>query len=422
MLSSYSSSTALLETFVLLSPGSPRFSVAGRLSYSMSSNSPHAFFSPPSKSSPEPESDIGLQSPRTIAAVCTIPITHANLVASSRTPPIPSRAHRRASRVRHSSSSFRRRDATDGRCASISQILATDIDEALIEICPRNLFKCGQATGLGLSIQIPLPTPKPTARCSSEEDCIVVPIIDVAPGSLATASSEDNRSIVPVARSMSSESSLHPLGVKISSQSCSLSVDKSAVPATVPSPPSTEQVFSGIGLGLGEPGAPQEEDADGADADMIAKEKQHVQLGLGLPSTFREREQAVSKKQSVSSPAASPTATNRTTKARVQSTNVQDRKRTLFVIPETQATKPAALNLAIPTNSSSPTAPPSLSPVMLAAAQSILAEDRKFRKKEGLGNRNASPTMNKLVEQVKAEEKKKKMEKGKGGRRFKFMF
>ncbi|KAF7306007.1 hypothetical protein HMN09_00755200 [Mycena chlorophos] len=52
-----------------------------------------------------------------------------------------------------------------------------------------------------------------------------------------------------------------------------------------------------------------------------------------------------------------------------------------------------------------------MSPSAFLAAQSLLKEDRKFRKKEGLGDVPLSSAMQRLAEQVKAEEERAKMAK-----------
>ncbi|KAJ7072030.1 hypothetical protein C8F01DRAFT_1102250 [Mycena amicta] len=407
-----SSSSALLESVLIFTPGSPRFSVAGRLSYLAASNSPHMFFTSKHSTIQQPESDIGLQSPGTISAVSDARVTYSDLAASSssswdatpdlgvqpRTQPRTSRSSRRRSSLRM--------DVTDGKCASIEQVMSTSISDAgVIEIRPMDLFHRGLGVGLGLSMQIPVSSKAPrSASCQSDESRIV-PIIEVPKGSLAAqrlgpdVKLEPTQSHTDIPTTPRRPSLVHSNGLVEALRR--LSEQPTPTMGTT-APPQTVFTGLGLGLGVGPHILPQlcrnfesdaEETEDDSDIEIIlntkspepvpTKAQQHEKLGRGFPRRSRLRDTR------------NPDTTS---------------NRTLFIIPEARSasTSRDGSVAAHTSKSPEPRAQPGMSPIMLLAAQSFLEEDKKFRKKEGLGkaDRNASPTMKKLVEEVKAEEER----------------
>jgi hypothetical protein len=140
MLFSLLSPSTGLESLLLRTPRTPRFSVAGRLSYPTADHS--SFLSSPN--SPQLESDIGLQSPSSLSSLSNARVTYSDLFASSQnidwpsTPmlgagpriTVQSQGQAGKSSGEQYTSDSRRRLAgrssfSQGRCASILQVLAT---------------------------------------------------------------------------------------------------------------------------------------------------------------------------------------------------------------------------------------------------------------------------------------------------------
>ncbi|KAJ7217729.1 hypothetical protein GGX14DRAFT_438063 [Mycena pura] len=546
-----SSSSACLESLLLLTPGSPRFSVAGRLSYFAAA--PHPFFSPVT-SQQEPESDIGLQSPGSISSVSNVAITYSDLVASSQRyswpgtpeleagPRVPVQRQRswgESSLVQDGSRrpTTPRQDLTDGRCASILQVLSTSSTAEEIDIRPIDLFNPGLGIGLGLTMPLPL-----VKGPRSTDEYKIIPIKEVAPGSLskfyvkkALASQRSDtmcpvpdtspaqiespvQSFVEVAgSSFFTKKTLDSQRLEIASPNPSFGPEPSSIvnqahisaiacprprfpsaqpmqspihrpklipanafpspvlgspqyladsdtpsaetpspdprPFSVPTPRRFKHAGLGIGLGLPSsmrcsdararvrlPSVPEEEiDVGVKTAPALTKAEQLAQLGRGLPSTSPF---ALQKQASALSPEPQPQP-QKPGNSRIHSTvhelfgTRRFAKRPLFAIPEVRSREASeeareAAEIAQENMCTSPQRPqheasttrPLLSPIMLLAAQSVLEEDRKYRKKEGLGKMQRSemsPTM-RLSLLVEEEQRRQGGTLEKAPKRFKFLF
>ncbi|KAJ7045838.1 hypothetical protein C8F04DRAFT_1066351 [Mycena alexandri] len=431
------SSSTGLESLLLFSPGSPR-SVAGRLSspiYAPSSS----LQSPPS---PEVESDIGLQNPRS-PNLPTTGVTYSDLLASSKYIdwPASSRlgAGPRASVGKSSSDmgasvSNRRLAAksnlSERNYASILQVLPPPMTYTTgPEIRPINLFSQGSGVGLGLSLTTPLPlieVPRST------DVFTVIPITEVTPGSFSRSSSNTPESSPPQSiASSAEESSSSPSPVPASLSPSPIVEPPTASTSnstTVPAgTPARHTQYEGLGHGLPShmqrarlPSIPEEAAATAAKQPAAAPaatkvNAQHAGLGLGLPFALRQAPQ----KQASPNPAASSSSSPATSRTAVKKWRLHSTvhelfstrkfpKRALFSIPEVRSRKTSAERVGGAKKSEGVTAGeetgkarststererrPSqrlqMSPAMLLAAQSILEEDKKFRRKEGLDKPN----------------------------------
>ncbi|KAJ6587213.1 hypothetical protein DFH09DRAFT_1142903 [Mycena vulgaris] len=462
----FSSSSTGLEALLLYSPGSPRFSVAGRLSYSAAP--PHSFFqSPPT--SPQPEADIGLHSPRSLSDLSNARVTYSDLIASSQCFEWPSTPQLGAGPrvpVQHKmnggkpsvaeqgvTSSPRkrlRRSLSGGRCASISQLLSSpslSINSNAfegIEICPINIFSPAAGVGLGLGLTMP---PSLVTVPRSTDEFTIIPITEIAPGSLSSlsASPPESPAYSPNS-SYASDSSESPSPITefpprfpAFNPPLSAAVWEPIAPA---SPTDAGQIkYEGLSHGLpshmrggarARLSSIPEEETDVKGTPSPTKLAQHAGLGLGLPSSLR----AAAQQPASTSPKAP-------FKSRLQST-VQElfstrkfAKRPLFSIPEARS-REASAEAAKPEEKGKaktqagqqqqqerkPSARPHMSPAMRLAAESILEEDRKFRKKEGLDKvpkslGEMSPTMRLVHEE---DQKFRKQAGADRKSRFKFLF
>ncbi|KAJ6594221.1 hypothetical protein B0H19DRAFT_1094497 [Mycena capillaripes] len=447
-----SSSSTDLESLLLSSPKSPRTFIAGRLSYP-------AIRLPSSLNSPQLESDIGLQSPTSLSDLSAAQVTYSDLVASSHHVAWPSTSilgagprvtvpHQedggKSSNDKGTSGSTKRptapkRSFSNGWCASILQVLASPQTSNVegVEICPIDIFNRASGVGLGLGLTAPLSlvdVPRST------DEYTLIPIKEVAPGSLSRSS--------PEASSPHFTASSPDINYAAASPSPIATIP---VPTAVPTPATAPQTkYEGLGHGLPShmrdgarmrlPSIP-EEVAASAPTNKVG---QHAGLGLGLPSSLRN---------GVRTHASEPSSSPRTLaplKSRLQST-VHDLfstrkfpKRNLFSIPEVRSPEMSAgghphtaaaageekgkTRAAAEQQQRKPTPRPQMSPVMLLAAQSVLEEDRKFRKKEGLDEKPMSSTTVRLASQVlQAQEEQTKFIKQAGlrkasPRKFRFLF
>ncbi|KAF7376423.1 hypothetical protein MSAN_00057800 [Mycena sanguinolenta] len=244
------------------------------------------------------------------------------------------------------------------------------------------------------------------------------------------------------------------------------------IPAPIRSGPAhqTQAKYAGLGHGL-----PSHMRASRKRLSSIPEEveatinvSQHADLGLGHPSSVLRQtvqKHSSSSPQQNSAPALSPRAKT-PFKSRLESTVHQlfstrkFGKRTLFSIPEARSPDAVAeaengskgrtaswveqqqrqlqqkqqrMSSASSTDTDTSPSPSSsrlqMSPIMLLAAQSIMEEDRKFRKKEGLeGVAPMSPTMRLASQMVELQEEERKLQKlqkkqaGMASKKFKFLF
>ncbi|KAJ7497600.1 hypothetical protein FB451DRAFT_1550426 [Mycena latifolia] len=461
------SSSTGLESLLLCSPGSPRFSIAGRLSYSTAP--PHSFFLSPT-TSPQPESDIGLQSPGSLAHLSNAKVTYSDLIASSKglqwssTPklgagPLVANTSRKSSNGHGVTSSPRRRFAArknpfDGRYASISQVLSSPCQSNAFEgaeICPIDLF-AGAGLGLGLAVPLPLANvPRST------DEFTIIPITEVAPGSLSRsrapptqlpASPVYSPSSVYTPDSLASLSPIPEPPRRSPVFNATLNAAVSESPAASPAHTQYEDLGHGLPSHMRGSGSrlrlPSTTEAEHETQAASTRLPQHVGLGLGLPSALRSAMQPQASPEPPSSPK-SPAPTP--LKSRLQSTvhelfsTRKFAKRPLFTIPEARSREASAEGRAtMPVievkaeengkgktkagqqqqKSGQGSGRPHMSPAMRLAAESILQEDRKFRKKEGLkGEVPMSPTMRLVQEEGR---KFRKQEGAEKKSKFKFLF
>ncbi|KAJ7747228.1 hypothetical protein B0H16DRAFT_1555155 [Mycena metata] len=307
------------------------------------------------------------------------------------------------------------------------------------EIRPINLFS--RETGVGLGLTGPLPLVE-VPRSTDEFN--LIPITDVAPDTPDSSSPAQSPA-------SAEESSSSP-----SPTPASLSPSPVVEPPTASASNSSTVPAGTLARHTHPPPAPA----------ATKVNAQHAGLGLGLPSALRQALQKQASPtpaaSSSSSPAASPTAAK---KWRLHSTvhelfsTRKFQKRALFSIPEirpretsAEATKSAGVveepRSARSTSTEQERRPSQrlrMSPAMLLAAQSILDEDKKFRRKEGLdkpstlkkrgGVRAPTPTptaktmmspVMRLASQVEQEQRNSKQKQagaeGSSKKQYKFLF
>ncbi|KAF8210654.1 hypothetical protein K438DRAFT_1959886 [Mycena galopus ATCC 62051] len=412
------SPSSSLESFLL---HSARLPVAGRFSYPPAISS-----SPTSANSPQSEADIGLQNPGSRSRLSSAKVNYLDL-ASSSTPAVGDGSRVSAKRQvdegksndRQIKSPRRRvaaRSTFEWRGASISQVLGSPPPSSKaegVEICAINIFSQDVGCGLGLGLTIP-PTLAKVPRSTDEKR--IIPITEVAPGSL---SSPNSSSQLPT------------------SSTAEIPTPTRATAAQAKYPP---------GLGNGRPprasrtrlsSIPEGIEAHPIDAPL------HAELGLGLPSVLH---QAVQPASSSSQTPASPRP-KMPFKARLESTVHQlfggkFAKRALCANPgarspsveekgckgrtaswvqqqqqhrQSSAPSPIASPIPTPMPTANPTPTPiprraQMSPMMLLAAQSVMEDQRKFRKKEKITSpmspmmRLASQVVDELQEEQRREQ------------------
>ncbi|KAJ7451715.1 hypothetical protein B0H11DRAFT_2074780 [Mycena galericulata] len=440
------SSSSALE-MLLFSPGSPRFSLAGRLSSITAS--PPVFFPSPN-SLVQPEADIGLQSPGSISEMSDAKITYADILASSHTfdwpttprlgagPQLPDQLHSEGGKSSHESSAAKRcltarRDSSDGRCASFSQVLFPFLSAEVcacsallklivltsyqprasegVHISPVDLFH--PTVGLGLGLTLPLS------------------LVEVSDESLPLSPS-------PIAEPTRHVSSGSSKSVETTAPTAVVASTSSAVEPPVIT--SSSGRYAGLGHGLpphlrapqaARPRLPSiPEDAAITNTSVpVNKLAQHAGLGLGRPSVLRKAAYEAASSSSSSAPVPAPTAdteskaaiTATPLKTRIQSTvhelfsTRKFPKRALFAIPEARSREASteagekkgakgkgremndkserkagqqqhgaqSQRSAHSNGEGSASIGPRLqmSPMMRLAAQSVLEEERKLRKK-----------------------------------------
>ncbi|KAJ7091108.1 hypothetical protein C8R44DRAFT_990445 [Mycena epipterygia] len=463
-----SSTSTGLESVLLCTPRSPRFSVAGRFSYSTSSFAQLA-------DSPELESDIGLQNPRSPSDLSNTRITYSDVLASSHCFTWPSSpeletsarvpvqrqadapAGGKSSMENKVASGSRRRRGPVGWCAPISQFLfspsfsfetnAVEIcvpisqflsspslpfETNAVEICAIDIFSQTAGVGLGLGLTMPLllvQSPRST------HELTVVPST-AAQGSICSSASTSPS----VSSTASSPSFIYPTDplaplsppprfspVFNSTPSAVVSESPSPVPASPADPSPSPTKYDGLGHGLPSHmrgsasrlrlSSIPEEEPEAKLAPAPIKLAQHAGVGLGLPPALRSTVQK--KPNSPASPQTKPL------KSRLQSTvhelfsTRKFAKRPLFSIPEARSrevsaeeheARGSAVNATEKGKGKAP-AVPHMSPAMRLAAQSIIEEDRKFRKKEGLARGpTMSPTMRLAAQMVRDEHLREEQE------------
>ncbi|KAJ7602088.1 hypothetical protein DFH06DRAFT_1398917 [Mycena polygramma] len=152
-----------------------------------------------------------------------------------------------------------------------------------------------------------------------------------------------------------------------------------------------------------------EEEVECTFSPPVMKAVQHTDLGRNIPSEVRKDGQCL---KAADEPLTSPIPSPRTAaplKSRLISTmqklfNTRKfAKRTLLAIPEARCREPSAREKGSSNGAQ-------MSSVMLMAAQSILEEDRKFRKKERMSEvpRSSTARLASQVLQVQEEERKER--------------
>lgn len=363
---------------------------------------------------------------------------------------------------------FAARDSFRGRCASTSQgSFSSSSPDSLegIDICPIDPF-AGNYLGLGLTLPLTLAdVPRST------DEFTIIPITQVAPGSFSYSRPSPTHLLSPAHHlsflgALDSDSDWSPSSSSIPERQPRFNVINPTIYSAIyPAVSDSALVHRADapntyeGLGHGRPShmhdtrprlsSIPEEIRPSPPPTKLA---QHVGLGLGLPSVLHDAMQPQVSPEPSSPPA--PVAPL-SVKARLQSTvhelftTRKFSKRELHPIPEarsregsaqgrdaTSPSTPPDIAAEDTTNRKSPTVHASqpaeqqerkpsgsgserarASPAMLLAAESILAEDRKLRKKEGLPDAEG-PTM-RLVQDLGVRRKSaKQAEKS----RFKFLF
>ncbi|KAJ7282928.1 hypothetical protein C8J57DRAFT_1710989 [Mycena rebaudengoi] len=456
MFPSLSSSATCLETLLLSSPPVAHPSASGQSSYSSRTTGRFFIYSP--TPSPEVGSDIGLQSPRTLSDLSNVKVTYSDLVASSQSSDWPSTpklgAGPRISRNKAAECPSRQQIATDmrrllksrrtlcgERCTEIPQLVArprqpepssftSDFFHGT-PIVPIDIFSPAAGIGLGLGRPVPLPSiPRST------EEFHIIPIIDVAPGSISWSASTSPGPSNDTSALRSYEPVLLASPSPIAQLPRRFSVFDSF--STPPSETSDSQhdaflasakadlsntKYNGLGHGLpsrmrsssdgARPRMPSISESEAGDSDEEeeeeveivingvrvgpSKQAQQAGLGLGLPSTLRS---ALGKIHQ--SPDSSPEQAEATRHAH----NLRSAKRVLFSIPEVRSREASAeerekrreerknveQQKPKPNREKAKEEPVyrRMSPAMRLASEAVRREDEKFRKKEGLDKKPTS--------------------------------
>ncbi|KAJ7902163.1 hypothetical protein B0H14DRAFT_2670204 [Mycena olivaceomarginata] len=421
-----SSPSTRLESLLLCSPRSPCFPVA-RLSYP-TDTSPYL----PSARSPQLESDIGLQSPSSFSSLSSARLTCSDLTSLSQHLDISSTPKLRAGpRVsegeagksdKKQTGDSRRRIAartagpSQWRCASISQVLASSPLPYVegTEIRAVDIFSQGFGAGLGLGLTTPL-TLVDTPR--STDEYRLIPITEVAPGSFS-----------------------RPKPVSDASSSQQLVWSETSGPAFI-------HAYAGLGHGLPShmrgararlSSIPEEVEAKTMAALPIIDDEasQHTRRGLGFPSVLR---QAVQRHASPSASGPAPASSPRPLMSRLESTMHElfsarkSAKRPLDPIAEARSREPGGKEKESNGRTASwqreqrkPSPSSRMSPAMLLAAQSILDEERKLRKKQGL-DKVAAPMssamrfVSQVVEEQEEQRRRENLPRAQS-KKFKFLF
>ncbi|KAJ6476056.1 hypothetical protein C8R47DRAFT_664809 [Mycena vitilis] len=395
-----SSSSPQLESLLLSSANPASLPNAGQLSY----NAPLQ----PSNS-PRVECDTGVPAMSSDLEVTYADLTSAQHITCPSAPLVGASplgmVPRQEASVAGSKRFAARRSFSQGRCSSILQVLASAPSQsnaaAGVEIRPIDIFNQAGGVGLGLGLTAPLPlfAPKESVVVEAAPRPFLCSNPDAAsPQSVSSGSS------TPSPRSISSAAS-SPSPV------C-------ASPAPIPAPAAavpTPSKYAGLSHGV-----PSHMAASGTRRRLasIPEEVECTPRGLPFDLCKDVKQPAAASTSRIPSP-----RTAATRKARLQS-NLHEffhtrkfAKRVSAAIPEARSREASV---------SSSTGAPQMSAVMLMAAQSVLEEDRKFRKKERMSDVPVAQSTVRLASQVlqvqEAQEKQRKQEKGAAPKKFLFLF